>query len=83
LFIYLTSGLPLRGTELATFKYFNNKKNPREIFLNINSRLFIINISYYKGQGFSEKKASNICYLYTSVSRLLLLFIVLVNLFIN
>jgi len=83
LLIYLTFGLPLRDTELATFRYLNNKKDTREIFLDIGSRLFIINISYYKGQGLSKKKASNICYLCISISRLLLLFIVLVNLFIN
>jgi hypothetical protein len=55
----------------------------KEIFLNINSRLFIINISYYKDQGFNKKKASNIRYLYISISRLLLLFIILIDLFIN
>jgi hypothetical protein len=79
----LTSGLFLKNTELATLRYFNNKKNIRKIFLDIGSGLFILNISYYKSQGFSEKKTSNIRYLYTSISRLLLLFIILIDLFIN
>jgi hypothetical protein len=79
----LISGLLLQNIELAILRYFNNKKNMRKIFLNIGSGLFIINIFYYKGQGLSKKKASNICYLYTSVFRLLLLFIILVDSFIN
>jgi hypothetical protein len=49
LLIYLTSGLPLRGTELVTLRYLNSYKDKREIFLDISSNLFIINISYYKG----------------------------------
>jgi len=83
LLIYLTSGLPLKGIELATLRYLNSKKDTREMFFDIGSRLFIINISYYKGQGLSKKKALNICYLYTNISRLLLLFIILVDLFAN
>jgi hypothetical protein len=83
LLIYLTSGLPLRGTELATLRYLNSKKDTREIFFDIGSGLFIINISYYKGQGLSEKKASNIRYVCTGVSRILLLFIVLIDPFVN
>jgi hypothetical protein len=53
------------------------------MFLNIKSRLFLLNISYYKRQGLIKKKASNIRYLYTSLSKMLLVFIVLVNSFIN
>jgi hypothetical protein len=83
LLIYLTSGLPLRGTELVTLRYLNSYKDKREIFLDISSNLFIINISYYKGQGLSEKKASSIRYLPPSVSKIFLLYIVLVDPFIN
>jgi hypothetical protein len=83
LLIYLTSGLFLRKTELVTLRYLNNKKNLREIFLDIESNLFIINISYYKKQGFSKKKASNICYLYSVVSCIFLLYIILVDIFIE
>jgi Orsellinic acid/F9775 biosynthesis cluster protein D len=45
LLVYLINGLPLKGTELITLKYFNSFKNKREIFLNISNNLFIINIS--------------------------------------
>ena len=81
--IYLISGLPLRGSELVTLRYLNSNKNQREIFLDISSNLFIINISYYKGQTLSEKKASNIRYLLKNISQIFLLFIVLVDPFIN
>jgi hypothetical protein len=83
LLIYLTIGLPLRGIELVTLRYLNSINNKREIFLDISSNLFIINISYYKGQGLVEKKASNIRYLCPSVSRIFLLYIVLVDPFIS
>jgi hypothetical protein len=83
LFIYLISGLFLRRTELVTLRFLNNNKNPREIFLDIRSNLFIINIYYYKGQGFSKKKTFNIRYLYSVVSCIFLLYIVLVDLFIE
>jgi hypothetical protein len=83
LLIYLTSGLLLRNIELTIFRYLNNKKDIREIFLNIGSKLFIFNISYYKNQGLNKKKISNIHYLYISISRFLLLFIILIDLFIN
>jgi superfamily II DNA helicase RecQ/predicted RNA binding protein with dsRBD fold (UPF0201 family) len=83
LLIYLTTGLPLRGTELVTLRYLNSYKDQREMFLDLSSNLFIMNISYYKGQGLSEKKASNIRYLPTSVSKIFLLYIVLVDPFIS
>jgi len=83
LLIYLTTGLSLRGTELVTLKYLNSYKDKRDIFLDINSNLFIVNISYYKGQGLSEKKASNIRYLSTSVLQIFLFYIVLVDPFIQ
>ena len=83
LLVYLTTGLPLRGTELVTLRYLNSYKDKREIFLDISSNLFIINISYYKGQGLSNKKASNIRYLPSNVSKIFLLYIVLVDPFIN
>ena len=83
LLVYLTTGLPLRGTELITLRYLNSYKDKREIFLDISSSLFIVNISYYKGQGLSERQASNIRYLPYSVSRIFLLYIVLVDPFIN
>ena len=78
LLIYLTSGLPLRGTELVTLRFLNSLKDQREIFLDIGSNLFIVNISYYKSQGNSERKAANIRYLPPRVSYLVLLYIVLV-----
>ena len=78
LLIYLTSGLPLRGTELVTLRFLNSLKDQREIFLDIGSNLFIVNISYYKSQGNSERRAANIRYLPPRVSYLVLLYIVLV-----
>ena len=49
LLVYLTSSLLLRGTKLVTLRYLNSFKDKREIFLDISSSLFILNISYYKG----------------------------------
>ena len=83
LLVYLVTGLPLRGTELVTLRYLNSIKDIREMFLDISSNLFIINISYYKGQSLSEKKAQNIRYLPPLVSRIVLLYIVLVDPFIQ
>ena len=83
LLIYLTSGLPLRGTELVTLRFLNSLKDQREIFLEIGSNLFILNISYYKGQGHSKKRASNIRYLPPRVSYLVLLYIVLIYPFVE
>ena len=83
LLVYLTSNLLLRGTKLITLRYLNSFKDKREIFLDINSSLFILNISYYKSQSLNKKKALNIKYLLTSVSKIFLLYIILVNFFIN
>ena len=81
--IYLTTGLPLRGTELVTLRFLNSIKDIREIFLDISSSLFIVNISYYKGQTLSEKRASNIRYLPPYLSEIILLYIVLIDPFIE
>jgi hypothetical protein len=43
--VYFTSGLPLRGIELSTFKFLNSFKDKRECVLDRASALFIINIS--------------------------------------
>jgi uncharacterized protein YfkK (UPF0435 family) len=83
LLIYLAFGLLLQNIKLTIFKYLNNKKNIREIFFDINSKLFIINIFYYKNQKLNKKKVSNIRYIYINISKILLLFIILINLFIN
>jgi superfamily II DNA helicase RecQ len=83
LLVYLTSGLPLRGTELVTLKFLNSYKDKRELFLDISSNLFILNISYYKGQNISEKRATNIRYLAPNISKIFLLYIVLVDPFIS
>ena len=83
LLIYLTTGLPLRGTELVTLRYLNSYKDKREIFLDIGSNLFILNISYYKSQGLSDQRASNIRYLSPEISRIFLLYIVLIDPFIE
>ena len=64
-------------------RFLNSIKDKREIFLDISSYLFIVNITYYKGQSISEKKASSIRYLPPSVSMIFLLYIVLVDPFIT
>ena len=64
-------------------RFLNSIKDKREIFLDISSYLFIVNITYYKGQSISEKKASSIHYLPLSVLIIFLLYIVLVNPFIT
>jgi superfamily II DNA helicase RecQ len=81
--IYLLSGLPLRGTELVSLRYKNSVKDPREMFLDIGSHLFILNISKYKGGHISERQASSIRYLPEPVSNIFLLYIVLVDPFIE
>ena len=42
-----------------------------------------MNISYYKSQGLSDQRASNIRYLSLEISRIFLLYIVLIDLFIE
>jgi len=83
LFIYLIFSLFLKNIKLTIFKYLNNKKNIKKIFLDINFKLFIINIFYYKSQKFNKKKILNIRYLYTNIFRFLLFFVILIDLFIN
>jgi hypothetical protein len=43
--VHFTSGLPLRGIKLTTFKFLNSFKDKRECILDKASALFIINIS--------------------------------------
>jgi hypothetical protein len=81
LLIYLTLGFPLHSIKLITLRFLNSFKDLREIFLNISNNLFIVNISYYKSQGNSERKAANIHYLPPRVSYLTLIYIILIYLF--
>lgn len=83
LVIHLTSGLPLRGTELTTLRFLNSYKDKREMFLDKASHLFILNISYYKGKEQREKETSNIRYLCREASRVFLLYITLVSPFVG
>lgn len=83
LLAYLTSGLPMRGTELITLSFLNSNKAQREMFLDRASNLFILNISYFKGKDYMEKGGSNVRYLCGSVSKIFLLYIVLVYPFID
>jgi superfamily II DNA helicase RecQ len=78
LLIHFTSGLPLRGSELCTFKFLNSFKDKRELILDKASTLFIINIST-TNKGLREaNKRCNIRYLSKSVSTIFLYYIVLV-----
>jgi hypothetical protein len=84
LLVYLTSGLPLRGTELVTLRFLNSNKDSRELFLDKSgSNLFILNILYFKSQGLRLAQGSNIRYLPLGVSRLFLLYIVLIDPLVN
>lgn len=80
---YLTTGLPLRGTELVTLRYLNSIKDPREVVLDIGSNLFRVNITYWKGQANSDKRASSVRFMSPLLSEIFLLFIVLVDPFIE
>ncbi len=83
LLIYFTSGLPLRGTELCSFKYLNTNKDKREIILDKASALFILNInSKIKGTK-DAREGENIRYLSKSVSKIFLYYIVLIVPFYN
>jgi superfamily II DNA helicase RecQ len=83
LMLYLLTGLPMRGTELVSLRHVNSRKDSRELFLDIGSNLFIMNISKFKSQYSSEKAASNIRYLPERVSYIFLLYMTLVEPFIN
>jgi len=83
LIIHLTSGLPLRGTELTTLRFLNSYKERREMFLDKGSNLFVLNISYSKGREYREKEGSNVRYLCKSASKIFLLYITLVFPFID
>jgi hypothetical protein len=76
--VYFTSGLPLRGIELSTFKFLNSFKDKRECVLDRASALFIINISA-RNKGVKDLvQGSNIHYLSKSVSMIFLKYIALV-----
>jgi superfamily II DNA helicase RecQ len=77
--IYLTSGLPSRGSELSILRFLNSNKAIREIFLDKSSLLFIIKLVYTKNQNLSERSSSSLRFLSPSLSRVFLLYIVLVN----
>jgi hypothetical protein len=83
LLIYLTTGAPLYNTKVLTLKFLNSFKDQKKLYLDISNNLFILNISYHKAQNSSDLKALNIRYLCKSVSEIFLLFIVLVDPFIN
>jgi hypothetical protein len=76
--IHFTSGLPLRGTELSTFRFLNSFKDKRECILDKASALFIINIST-RNKGVKDPiQGSSIRYLPKSVSTIFLKYMVLV-----
>jgi hypothetical protein len=76
--VHFTSGLPLRGTELTTFRFLNSFKDKRECILDKASALFIMNIST-RNKGVKDPvQGSNIRYLPKSVSMIFLKYIVLV-----
>lgn len=79
LLAHITSGLPLRGTELCTLRFLNSIKDKRELILDKDTSLFILNISYKKNQDNNVKQqGSNIRYLPRSVSSIFFYYIVLV-----
>ena len=76
--VHFTSGLPLRGTELCTFRFLNSFKDKRECILDKASALFIMNIST-RIKGVKDLvQGSNIRYLPKSVSMIFLKYIALV-----
>jgi len=83
LLVYCTSGLPLRGTELCAFRYLNTNKDKRELVLDKASALFMLNInSKIKGTK-DAREGENIRYLPKSVSKIFLLYLVLIVPFYN
>jgi hypothetical protein len=79
LLVHLTSGLPLRGTELCTLRFLNSVKDRRELILDKDTSLFILNISYKKNwNNITKQQGSNIRYLPRSVLYIFLYYIVLV-----
>jgi len=77
--IYLTSGLPNRGIELATLRFLNSIKDQRELFIDKGSLLFILKISYSKNQQVTDNLSKSLKYLPPSLSYILLLYLVLIQ----
>ena len=81
--IYWTSGLPARGTEISIIKFKNSVKSQRELFLDSSSNLFLIKLSYSKTQNIQERKASGLRYLCSSLSSILLVYLVVLEPFLE
>lgn len=73
--IYLTSGGPLRATELSTIIYKNIESLTRSILYNNEEKLISITTNYYKSKNISRKEKTNLRYLSPRLSRLLIVYI--------
>lgn len=79
IFLYLTTGSPLRGEELATLKYKNSlQASLRELFFDNLKQMFMINLKYSKNQNKTRVQTKNIRYVSQQGSELLAIYIIFV-----
>ena len=79
IFVYLTTGSPLRGEELVTLKYKNTiNASLRELFYDTHKRMFMINLKYSKNQNRTRVQSKNIRFISSQASELLLIYLIFV-----
>jgi hypothetical protein len=76
--IYMTSGAPARGTEVPTILHANSPANPRSIFLDKRTRLFLIRLRYSKTFSVTGQEQGALRVLPYAVSQLVLIYLVVI-----
>ena len=80
LLIHLTSGSPLRGTEISTIKFRNSLESKlRNIFWDSSKKVISINTAYSKSTSITRLSKDNIRFLTPKISKLLLVYLVVVQ----
>lgn len=74
--IYLTSGGPLRGTELTTLLYKNIEVKNRSLIYSKEEQLFILTTDYYKTQNITRKENINVRLLPPRLSKIVLIYLI-------
>jgi superfamily II DNA or RNA helicase len=76
--IYMTSGAPARGTEVPTILHANSPANPRSLFLDKRTNLFLIRLRYSKTFSQTGREQGALRLLPYAVSQLVLIYLVII-----
>ena len=84
LLIHISSSLPARASELGTAKHQNSwLTHQRNLFLDPDSDLFVLRLTYYKTFKISQREAKRAHFLPMCISYLILVYLALVLLFVK